>query len=1234
MTTWPDKLRDTPCAEGTPAARAIGRIADELIEFQKHAASFFPAGFADRLLDYLLTGEPLAVFGEARALEWMTNRLQVAGRLLYEHFADLPPEVALRWARLLATPWAARLATSALCLPDGGVWPEALMLHACSEAPGSFRPDTERDGFVAPYRAHQLEAMLGLAGVAPDWLLVRSFATPLHSSSWQDRGLRLLRRAGDYADALDRHLESVRPFLLADGVAQRLHVIALLEPASPAALARLAPELAGLATSSSKLVRQSTAVLLRRGGDAVAQALATPLRRLATQGAPEPRQHALRLLMAIALARGDAETQAFARATATADKAPAVCALLGEWQRDAGLADDGANAFELPRVDTSAAANPVDDATLATLWSWIDGRLAKHNQHVADLNATAVGHGRQPWMKPAPAIDAADRDRLRDYLRGDALAPPQPQTRPDTATVQIAIDCLRPLLPTLPFVAALKLAAFFGFLAHDRQLTHAVVDAVDAMHAKAGRPTLIELDLVLAQMGVPSDQLLRAYGRTYGRSIAATWGDEAVWPFFAHHVDLLEKALLEPPKNDWYFDRGALFRAIATLPRPPASLVDALFALALGTAKADRQAAQDALAALPGKEPRIAAALADGKAEVRTVAAQWLGRLKAAGALGALEAAVAKEKHDVAKGALLDALQALGQPVERYIDRATLAKEAPKALAKGIPADLGWFPWDALPAVHWADDGQPVPADVLRWLLVQAVKQKSPEPNAVLRKLCALFDAGEREAFGQFVLEVWLHEDVKPDHPDAARDAATRQAQQVHHSMTTYPKHFAGDPNLGKSVEQLAALYLGGFLRQPIGSAIGSKGLLAVAAACAQGRAAAPVQRYLKEWYGTRAAQGRALIAMLAWIEHPSATQLMLAVGNRFRTKSFQEEATKQAEALAERKGWSLAELADRTMPSAGFEGDGTLALSFGERVFTARLLPDFKIELLNPEGRKIAALPEPRQDDDAEAAAAAKKALAAAKKEVKSIVALQSDRLYEALCTQRDWPAADWRTYILGHPVVRHLAQRLVWCERDADGRVLRSFRPLDDGTLTDRDDDPVVLAEDARVAVVHGSQLAGEDGAAWQRHLADYEIAPLFVQFGKQPFALAPERAGDDRLLEFEGHLLEAFALRGRALKLGWTRGAPGDGGWFTSYDKRFASLGLEATIEFTGNPLPEQNRTVALISLSFSRTDGHAANARIALGKVPPVLLAECRDDLRLVAAEGSGFDAEWERKSEYQ
>ncbi|HNW64160.1 MAG TPA: DUF4132 domain-containing protein, partial [Piscinibacter sp.] len=380
--------------------------------------------------------------------------------------------------------------------------------------------------------------------------------------------------------------------------------------------------------------------------------------------------------------------------------------------------------------------------------------------------------------------------------------------------------------------------------------------------------------------------------------------------------------------------------------------------------------------------------------------------------------------------------------------------------------------------------------------------------------------------------------------------------------------------------------------------------------------------------------QGKALIAMLAWIDHPSATQLMLAIGSRFRTKSFQEEATRQAEALAERKGWTLAELADRTVPSAGFDETGTLELSYGSRSFTARLLPDFKIELFNPEGKKIAALPEPRQDDDAEQAKEAKKALSAAKKELKSIVDLQTGRLYEALCTEREWPAADWATYLQQHPVLRHLVQRLVWVELIV-GTTVRTFRPLDDGTLTDHEDNTVVLAESARVRLAHDSLLDAAAVSAWQQHLVDYEIKPLFQQLGKGNYALPEAKAKDDAIKDFEGHLIEAFALRGRALKLGYTRGPAEDGGWFHVYEKRFPTLGLQAVIEFTGNPLPEENRTVALLNLSFASSADNSSwqRGKLTLAKVPKVLLSECYNDLRLIAADGTGYDADWQKKSEY-
>jgi hypothetical protein len=71
----------------------------------------------------------------------------------------------------------------------------------------------------------------------------------------------------------------------------------------------------------------------------------------------------------------------------------------------------------------------------------------------------------------------------------------------------------------------------------------------------------------------------------------------------------------------------------------------------------------------------------------------------------------------------------------------------------------------------------------------------------------------------------------------------------------------------------------------------------------------------------------------------------------------------------------------------------------------------------------------------------------------------------------------------------------------------------------------------------------------------------------------------------------------------------------------------------ITFTGNPLPETNRTVALETLGFRRKLGDR-EMDLALGEVPAVLLSECWQDLRACAAEGPGFDPDWQKKSEYR
>lgn len=1193
------------------------------------------------MVAYVLRGDALPVLNEVGQRPAISAHLCLTG-YHYQSINDKPPElycdfdavpvaVGLRWARLLDACVPAQERRYSLAFPGGVNWPETLLMHSagCSITGWSSARPVARHISV-----DMLERFLVEAGLDASSLISSAFASSVTGSYAGAQRQQMVSDLRGFAEALDRHLEVVRPLMQPADIHQRLHVLNMLEKATPGTLEKLAPELCELATGSSKQVRAAAEIVAHRCG----AAMVPPLRHMACKGKPDQRLHALKLLYALAQALHDDALQGFARETALADKAPSVAALVGEWdtaqsaiERDSQQRYD----YELPRIDWSGGMSPRLSALLDTMWQEVNDSIAKANKQALEFHNRMLAQGNKYPLHQTEVYAEKDIKSLHDYLASDSVQPPERKSLRRTGWNHVgpALQKLAAADGVTP-VTLLKMLMFFDLLiGNNDTLLNPATAGFNAMHRASGRPTLLELAQMLDESGHSGAGLLPSYCYGWGDAIASDWPDDAVWPFFAHHMDAFIQALAVPV-SDYTFSRAGLFRAISTLPSTPATVVNALFGLALGTAKSDRRAAQDALANYPDKDARIANALSDGKADTRAVAAQWLARLGVASAIPALEQAVAKEKHDVSKGAMLDALQALGQPVEKYLDRGALVAEAAKSLAKGVPKDLEWFPWSALPEVRWADTGEHVPVDVLRWMMAQAVKQKSPEPNAVLRKYCAMFMPRDRAQFGQMVLETWLHEDTRPIPSDEAMQKARSQAQYVHNSMAQHPQYYQNDPNLGRSVEELTAAYLPGFLRQPEGSATGSKGLLAVVAACAAEGAVAPTARYLKEWYGSRAAQGKALIAMLAWIEHPGATQLMLSIGNRFRTKSFQEEATRQAEALAERKGWTLPELADRTMPSAGFDETGTLALSYGQRQFTARLLPDFKVELYNPDGKKIAVLPEPRQDDDAELAKDAKKAFSAAKKEIKNIVTLQTERLYEALCTERDWPFEDWQLYLNQHPVVRHLVQRLVWAQVQ-DGEVVATFRPLDDGTLTDCDDNEVRLPAEARVRIAHDSVLDAGQIAAWQQHLLDYEIAPLFQQMGKGIYSLPPEKMKADSIKDFEGYLLEAFALRGRALKLGYTRGAAEDGGWFHVYEKRFPTLGLQAVIEFTGNPLPEENRTVALLSLSFSGAANTPSWQRsgLPLSKVPKVLLSECYNDLRLIAADGPGFDADWQKKSEY-
>jgi hypothetical protein len=335
------------------------------------------------------------------------------------------------------------------------------------------------------------------------------------------------------------------------------------------------------------------------------------------------------------------------------------------------------------------------------------------------------------------------------------------------------------------------------------------------------------------------------------------WEADAIWPYWAEHLDLLDQAL-QPTADSWIGNmRRNAFSIVASFPEPPPQFVDRLWSFAFGL-KLERGPAQDALGREPGIVNRVLEEITSGDPERRAIAAEWLGRIGNSAAIEPLMRAVEQEKEVEPRNAMEVALESLGAPLETLLNRDALYQQAKDEMAKRTPKDLEWFPLVALPPVCWSNSGELVPAEILQSWVIQNFKLKNPEPGPLLRRYCSQFVERERQALGRFVLETWI-----------SQEGYTRKG--------------------------------------PI--ALTCKGILAIAAACCGGEAAAAARTYLTNYPRERAGQCKALVQMLAWIDHPAAVQVLMSVSARFKPATIQEEARRLSLLLAQRKHWTVEQM-------------------------------------------------------------------------------------------------------------------------------------------------------------------------------------------------------------------------------------------------------------------------------------------------------------------------------------
>lgn len=311
------------------------------------------------------------------------------------------------------------------------------------------------------------------------------------------------------------------------------------------------------------------------------------------------------------------------------------------------------------------------------------------------------------------------------------------------------------------------------------------------------------------------------------------------------------------------------------------------------------------------------------------------------------------------------------------------------------------------------------------------------------------------------------------------------------------------------------------------------------------------LMKYIKEWseHSRGAIASEAVMAMAV---NGSSEALMNvdSIARKFRHKQVRNSAKKALDDVAEIFGITKEELSDRIVPDMNFNDRMCRVFDYGNRQFNVYLTPTLEIEIFNGD-KKLKNLPKPAKSDDPEKSVQAYEDFRIMKKQIKTVVANQKQRLEYVLMCDRKWTSENWKNLFVKNPVMHCFAIGLIWGVYDGD-RLVESFRYMDDGSFTNIDEDEFNIPENAEIGLVHPVELTPEQKKAWAEQLSDYEIIQPFPQISRPCFTPTEQELDSDEVTRFDGVSIGNYTLRGKLLKSGWETGTPQDGGWFWEFDR----------------------------------------------------------------------------------
>jgi hypothetical protein len=374
------------------------------------------------------------------------------------------------------------------------------------------------------------------------------------------------------------------------------------------------------------------------------------------------------------------------------------------------------------------------------------------------------------------------------------------------------------------------------------------------------------------------------------------------------------------------------------------------------------------------------------------------------------------------------------------------------------------------------------------------------------------------------------------------------------------------------------------------------------------------------------------VIQAVALLGSDLALQAVDQVANAYRSKNRNvgSAANEAFAAAAARRGLTIDELGDAVVPWLAFAPDAPLVVAGKKGPITVTIGVDGKLAFRDG-GKNVASLP------------------AGANKEVKDAIKLLAGQVRESmkaqtlrharmLVQQRRWEAPAWQALYPRHPLLRPFAVRLVWGVYDAQQRLIGSFRLLEDGSLSDTEDDALTLPTTGQIGIAHPLDLSEAQRAAWRTHLADHEVTPPVPQLDRPVVRVKDAERDQRRIRLAAGAQINGMSFKGRAERLGWRRGSVVDAGAVSSYAKSFPAAGIEVLIGVEGMYMGmgmEDSITlgdgwfVRQGSVTFGSyaydEPGNEQDVRVVpFGEVPAIVFSETMAELGLISGKAADPD----------